>query len=86
MSYEVSRFGAGSRSPDPIRLTQGVSYAPCAGTKADGGPRGAQAMRNSQGCIGYDPHQADTRRRRAAKGGKRGGRGHPALELANVKG
>ncbi len=60
--------------------------ARCAGTKADGGRCGAQAMRNSQWCLGHDPNQADARRRRATKGGKRGGRGRPALELAKVKG
>jgi hypothetical protein len=43
-------------------------------------------MRNSQWCLGHDPNQADARRRRATKGGKRGGRGRPALELAEVKG
>jgi hypothetical protein len=42
-------------------------------------------MRNSQWCLGHDPNQADARRRRAAKGGKRGGRGRPAQELADVK-
>jgi hypothetical protein len=60
--------------------------ARCAGIKADGGRCGAQAMRNSQWCLGHDPNQADARRRRATKGGKRGGRGRPALELAEVKG
>jgi hypothetical protein len=59
--------------------------ARCAGIRADGGRCGAQAMRNSQWCLGHDPNQADARRRRAAKGGKRGGRGRPAQELADVK-
>ena len=45
----------------------------CAGIKADGGRCGAQAMRNSQWCMGHDPEQAETRRRRASKGGRRGG-------------
>src|SRR5829696_8127391 len=58
----------------------------CAGTKAGGGRCGAQAMRNSQWCLGHDPNQADARRRRATMGGKRGGRGRPAVELAEVKG
>ena len=53
----------------------------CAGIKADGGRCGAQAMRNSQWCIGHDPDQAEARRRRASKGGKRGGRGRPTSEL-----
>ena len=45
----------------------------CAGIRADGGRCGAQAMRNSQWCMGHDPEQAETRRRRASKGGRRGG-------------
>jgi hypothetical protein len=57
----------------------------CAGIKADGGRCGAQAMRNSQWCLSHDPEQADARRRRASKGGKRGGRGRPQAELADIK-
>jgi hypothetical protein len=57
----------------------------CAGIKADGGRCGAQAMRNSQWCIGHDPEQAEARRRRASKGGKRGGRGRPVAELARLQ-
>jgi len=57
----------------------------CAGIKADGGRCGAQAMRNSQWCIGHDPEQAEARRRRASKGGKRGGRGRPVAELAALR-
>ena len=58
----------------------------CSGIKAaDGGRCRAQAMRNSQWCIGHDPDQAEARRRRASKGGKRGGRGRPQAELAEVK-
>ncbi len=57
----------------------------CAGIKADGTRCGAQAMRNSQWCIGHDPEQAEARRRRASKGGKRGGRGRPVAELAALR-
>ncbi len=57
----------------------------CSGIKADGGRCRAQAMRNSQWCIGHDPAQAEARRRRASKGGKRGGRGRPQAELVNIK-
>jgi hypothetical protein len=42
-------------------------------------------MRNSQWCIGHDPEQAEARRRRASKGGKRGGRGRPVAELATLR-
>jgi hypothetical protein len=57
----------------------------CSGIKADGGRCKAQAMRNSEWCIGHDPDQAEARRRRASKGGKRGGRGRPQAELSEVK-
>ncbi len=57
----------------------------CAGIRADGGRCKAQAMRNSQWCIGHDPEQAEARRRRASKGGKRGGRGRPVAELATLR-
>lgn len=58
----------------------------CSGIKADGGRCRAQAMRNSEWCIGHDPDQAEARRRRASKGGKRGGRGRPQAELQDLKG
>jgi hypothetical protein len=57
----------------------------CSGIRADGGRCKAQAMRNSAFCIGHDPDQAEARRRRASKGGKRGGRGRPQAELQDLK-
>lgn len=57
----------------------------CSGIKADGGRCKAQAMHGSEWCIGHDPDQAEARRRRASKGGKRGGRGRPLAELSDVK-
>jgi len=42
-------------------------------------------MQGSEWCIGHDPKKADARRRRASKGGKRGGRGRPQTELAGIK-
>jgi hypothetical protein len=42
-------------------------------------------MRGSEWCIGHDPDKSDARRRRASKGGKRGGRGRPTAELARLK-
>ena len=42
-------------------------------------------MRDSDYCINHDPDQAEARRRRASRGGKRGGRGRPLTELAAVK-
>src|SRR5215212_5424395 len=56
----------------------------CAGIRADGGRCGAQAMHGSTFCIGHDPEQAEARRRRASKGGRRGGRGRPSSELARL--
>jgi hypothetical protein len=57
----------------------------CSGIKADGGRCRAQAMRNSEWCIGHDPDRAEARRRRASKGGKRGGRGRPSAELGRLQ-
>jgi hypothetical protein len=42
-------------------------------------------MRNSQWCINHDPDKAEVRRRRASKGGKRGGRGRPSVDLARLQ-
>jgi hypothetical protein len=42
-------------------------------------------MRKSAFCVGHDPDQAEARRRRASKGGKRGGRGRPQAELGDIK-
>jgi hypothetical protein len=57
----------------------------CSGIRADGGRCRAQAMRDSAYCIGHDPDQAEARRRRASKGGKRGGRGRPIAELGTLR-
>src|ERR671911_1373039 len=57
----------------------------CSGIRADGGRCKAQAIRGSAYCVGHDPDQAEARRRRASKGGKRGGRGRPIAELGNLR-
>lgn len=57
----------------------------CAGIRADGGRCGAQAIRDSQWCFNYHPDYEKQRQRRASKGGKRGGRGRPQAELADIK-
>jgi hypothetical protein len=57
----------------------------CSGIRADGGRCKAQAMRNSEWCINHHPDRAEARRRRASKGGKRGGRGRPIAELASLR-
>jgi hypothetical protein len=57
----------------------------CSGIRADGGRCKAQAMRNSEWCINHHPDHEQARRRRASKGGKRGGRGRPQAELSDIK-
>ena len=57
----------------------------CAGIKADGGRCGAQAIRASSWCYNHHPDYEEQRRRRASRGGKRGGRGRPQVELADIK-
>ena len=59
----------------------------CSGIKADGGRCKAQAIRGSAYCVGHDPSEAaaGARRRRASKGGRRGGRGRPVAELASLR-
>jgi hypothetical protein len=42
-------------------------------------------MRNSEWCINHHPDYEQTRRQRASKGGKRGGRGRPIAELASLR-
>jgi hypothetical protein len=42
-------------------------------------------MRNSEWCINHHPDRTELRRRRASKGGKRGGRGRPIAELASLR-
>jgi hypothetical protein len=57
----------------------------CSGIRADGGRCKAQAIADSQWCFSHHPDYEAARRRRASKGGKRGGRGRPRAELANIK-
>ncbi len=57
----------------------------CAGITAAGGRCKGQAIGNSQYCFSHSPDHAEARKRRASKGGKRGGRGRPQVELADLK-
>ena len=57
----------------------------CAGIKADGGRCGAQAITGNQWCFSHHPDYEEQRRRRASKGGRRGGRGRPVGELAALR-
>jgi len=58
----------------------------CAGIRADGGRCKAEAMPEAQWCWNHHPDYEQARRRRASKGGKRGGRGRPSVELARLQG
>src|SRR5918994_579904 len=57
----------------------------CSGIRADGGRCKAQAIADSQWCFNPHPDYEQERRRRASKGGKRGGRGRPITELASLR-
>ena len=57
----------------------------CSGIRADGGRCKAQAIADSQWCFSHHPDYEEARRRRASKGGKRGGRGRPQAELTTIK-
>src|SRR5829696_4177776 len=57
----------------------------CSGIKADGGRCGAQAIRDSSWCFNHHPEYEEQRRRRASRGGRRGGRGRPVSELGRLQ-
>jgi hypothetical protein len=56
----------------------------CAGIKGDGGRCRAQAIRDSQWCFSHHPDYEHERQQRASKGGRRGGRGRPLLEVLGI--
>jgi hypothetical protein len=45
----------------------------------------SQSIRDSQWCFNHHPEYEEQRRRRASKGGKRGGRGRPSVELVRLQ-
>jgi hypothetical protein len=57
----------------------------CTAIKASGERCKGRAIEGSEWCWNHNPDHADERRRHGAKGGKRGGRGRPQAELANIK-
>jgi len=57
----------------------------CAFIKPGGDRCGSIAMKGYDTCYGHRPDLADERQRNASKGGKRGGRGRPQAELADIK-
>jgi hypothetical protein len=59
--------------------------AKCAGITRAGGACKGIPIDGSQWCYVHHPERADERRRHGSKGGKRGGRGRPVTELANLR-
>ena len=57
----------------------------CAAIKANGERCKVDALPDSDRCWSHDERMAGERRRRASKGGKRGGRGRPQAELNLLK-
>src|ERR687897_3635989 len=57
----------------------------CAGIRADGGRCKAEAMPEAEWCWNHHPDYEQARRRRASKGGRRGGRGRPQHETEAIK-
>jgi hypothetical protein len=57
----------------------------CSATTRAGEPCRGVAIGSSAWCPAHHPEYADARRRRASKGGKRGGRGRPSVEHATLK-
>jgi hypothetical protein len=57
----------------------------CAAIKPDGARCKVEAIPDAEWCWSHHPDHEQARRRRASKGGKRGGRGRPHLEVAEIK-
>jgi hypothetical protein len=56
----------------------------CAAIKPNGERCKVEAMPEADWCWSHHPDYEEARRRRASKGGKRGGRGRPTSELARL--
>ena len=59
--------------------------AKCAGITQAGTACKGIPIDGSQWCYVHHPDHAEERRRHGAKGGKRGGRGRPSVELARLQ-
>jgi hypothetical protein len=59
--------------------------ASCTGITRNGERCRGIAIDGSAYCHAHDPGRAQQRRRAASKGGKRGGRGRPSVELARLQ-
>lgn len=59
--------------------------ARCSGITRSGERCKGVAIDGSGLCYSHSPDHKDDRRRAASKGGKRGGRGRPVVEVSNIK-
>jgi hypothetical protein len=59
--------------------------ARCVGVKGAGGRCEVVVGGQQSYCYHHDPAMSEKRRRVASRGGKRGGRGRPQAELADIK-
>ena len=57
----------------------------CLGTRRDNSPCTVTVEPPQTYCWWHDPAHAEERKRAASKGGKRGGRGRPTVELAKLQ-
>jgi hypothetical protein len=57
----------------------------CAAIKPNGERCKVDAIPDAEWCWSHHPDYEQARRRRASKGGKRGGRGRPQTELSDIK-
>jgi hypothetical protein len=59
--------------------------ASCSGITGAGGRCKAQAISDTEWCFNHHPGYEEQRRRRGSRGGKRGGRGRPMVDVSNIK-
>lgn len=59
--------------------------AKCSGITQAGRACKGIPIEGSQWCHAHHPGRSDERRRHGSKGGKRGGRGRPRVELTSIK-
>jgi hypothetical protein len=59
--------------------------AKCSGITQAGGACKGIPIDGSQWCYVHHPDHAEERRRHGSRGGKRGGRGRPSVELARLQ-
>ena len=57
----------------------------CTAIKPTGERCKVRAIEGSEWCWNHDPAHEEERRRHGSKGGKRGGRGRPSVELARLQ-